>query len=31
VELLLFAGAIYFVICYAGSYAVKRLQQRLAT
>ncbi len=31
VELLLFAGAIYFVICYAGSWAVKRLQQRLAT
>jgi glutamate/aspartate transport system permease protein len=31
VELLLFAGAVYFVICYAGSYAVKRLQDRLAT
>jgi glutamate/aspartate transport system permease protein len=31
VELLLFAGAIYFVISYAGSYAVKRLQGRLAT
>ena len=31
VELLLFAGAVYFLICYAGSYAVKRLQQRLAT
>ena len=31
VELLLFAGAIYFVISYAASYAVKRLQGRLAT
>jgi len=31
VELLLFAGAVYFVVCYAGSYAVKRLQDRLAT
>jgi len=31
VELLLFAGAIYFVISYAGSYAVKRLQDRLVT
>ena len=31
VELLLFAGAIYFVISYAGSYAVKRLQGKLAT
>ena len=31
VELLLFAGAVYFVICYAASYAVKRLQMKLAT
>ena len=31
VELLLFAGAVYFVVCYAGSYAVKRIQDRLAT
>jgi glutamate/aspartate transport system permease protein len=31
VELLLFAGAVYFVISYAGSYAVKLLQQRLAS
>ena len=30
VEMLLFAGAVYFVICYAGSYAVKRLQRRFA-
>jgi len=29
VELLLFAGAVYFVICYSASYAVKRLQQRI--
>jgi glutamate/aspartate transport system permease protein len=31
VELLLFAGAIYFVISYLVSFAVKRLQTRLAT
>jgi glutamate/aspartate transport system permease protein len=31
VELLLFAGAVYFVICYLVSFAVKRLQTRLAT
>lgn len=30
VELLLFAGAVYFVLCYSASYAVKRLQQRIA-
>lgn len=30
VELLLFAGAVYFVICSAGSYFVRRLQQRPA-
>ena len=29
VELLLFAGAVYFVLCYSASYAVKRLQQRI--
>ena len=31
VELLLFAGAVYFVLCYAASYGVKRLQQRIGT
>ncbi len=31
VELLLFAGAVYFVISYLVSFAVKRLQTRLAT
>ena len=31
VELLLFAGAVYFVICYAVSSLVKRYQNRLAT
>ncbi len=31
VELLLFAGAVYFLVSYAGSYAVKRLQDRPAT
>jgi glutamate/aspartate transport system permease protein len=31
VELLLFAGAVYFVICYAVSHLVKRYQDRLAT
>ena len=30
VEMLLFAGAVYFVICYAASYTVKRLQKRVA-
>jgi glutamate/aspartate transport system permease protein len=30
VELLLFAGAVYFVICSASSYVVKRLQERAA-
>ena len=29
VELLLFAGAVYFVLCYAASYAVRRLQHRM--
>ncbi len=29
-ELLLFAGAVYFVICYCASYLVKRYQKRLA-
>jgi glutamate/aspartate transport system permease protein len=29
VELLLFAGAVYFVLCYGASYAVRRLQQRI--
>jgi len=29
VELLLFAGAVYFVLCYGASYAVRRLQQRM--
>jgi glutamate/aspartate transport system permease protein len=28
VELLLFAGAVYFVICYSASYAVKKLQRK---
>jgi glutamate/aspartate transport system permease protein len=31
VELLLFAGAVYFVLCYAASYGVKRLQRRIST
>jgi glutamate/aspartate transport system permease protein len=31
VELLLFAAAVYFVLCYAASYGVKRLQKRIAT
>jgi glutamate/aspartate transport system permease protein len=31
VELLLFAGGVYFCICYAASYFVKRYQKRLAT
>ena len=31
VELLLFAGAVYFVICYSASYAVKRLQKRTSS
>ena len=30
VEMLLFAGAVYFVICSAASFAVRRFQQRLA-
>ncbi|MEK6814708.1 MAG: glutamate/aspartate ABC transporter permease GltK [Nitrospirota bacterium] len=30
VELLLFAGAVYFVLCYGASYAVKRLQRRVS-
>jgi glutamate/aspartate transport system permease protein len=30
VELLLFAGAVYFIICSAASYVVKRLQERAA-
>lgn len=30
VELLLFAGAVYFVLCYTASYVVKRLQRRVA-
>jgi glutamate/aspartate transport system permease protein len=30
VELLLFAGAIYFVICYSASALVKRLQRKMA-
>jgi glutamate/aspartate transport system permease protein len=29
VELLLFAGAVYFVLCYGASYAVRRLQHRI--
>ena len=31
VELLLFAGAVYFAVCYLASFVVKRLQDRLAT
>jgi glutamate/aspartate transport system permease protein len=31
VELLLFAGAVYFVLCYAASLLVRRLQRRLQT
>jgi glutamate/aspartate transport system permease protein len=31
VELLLFAGAVYFVVCYAASTLVRRWQRRLAT
>ena len=31
VEMLLFAGAVYFAVSYAGSYAVKRLQRRSVT
>jgi glutamate/aspartate transport system permease protein len=31
VEMLLFAGAVYFVVSYAASLAVRRLQRRLAT
>lgn len=31
VELLLFAGAVYFVLSYGASYAVRRLQKRVAT
>jgi ABC-type amino acid transport system permease subunit len=31
VEMLLFAGAVYFVICYAASTLVRRWQRRLAT
>lgn len=31
VELLLFAGAVYFILCYGASYAVKRLQRRVTT
>jgi glutamate/aspartate transport system permease protein len=31
VEMLLFAGAVYFVVSYAASYLVKRYQRRLAT
>lgn len=30
VEMLLFAGAVYFVLCYAASYLVRRLQRRAA-
>lgn len=30
VELLLFAGAVYFVLCYGASYTVKRLQRRVS-
>ncbi len=30
VELLLFAGAVYFVLCYTASYAVRRLHKRVA-
>jgi len=31
VELLVFAGAVYFAVCYLASFVVKRLQDRLAT
>ena len=31
VEMLLFAGAVYFVVCYSASYLVKRYQRRLST
>jgi glutamate/aspartate transport system permease protein len=31
VELLLFAGAVYFILCYAASYGVRRLQRRVGT
>ncbi|MFL6621673.1 MAG: glutamate/aspartate ABC transporter permease GltK [Sulfurifustis sp.] len=31
VELLLFAGAVYFVLCYAASYVVRMLQRRIVT
>jgi glutamate/aspartate transport system permease protein len=31
VEMLLFAGAVYFVICSAASFAVRLFQRRLAT
>lgn len=31
VEMLLFAGAVYFVVSYTGSYLVKRFQRKLAT
>ena len=31
VELLLFAGAVYFILCYGASYVVKRLQRRVTT
>ncbi len=31
VELLLFAGAVYFVICYAASHVVRRIHDRLVT
>jgi glutamate/aspartate transport system permease protein len=30
VELLLFAGALYFIVCYAASYTVRRLQRRMS-
>jgi glutamate/aspartate transport system permease protein len=30
VELLLFAGAVYFVLCYAASWAVRRFERRIA-
>jgi glutamate/aspartate transport system permease protein len=31
VELLLFAGAVYFVLCFTLSQVVRRLQKRMAT
>jgi glutamate/aspartate transport system permease protein len=31
VELLLFAGAVYFVLCFSLSQVVRRLQKRMAT